>query len=353
MLMPKRFSSLARKAIKLRLVLFVLTVFGVCRCGVAQNTPLLSGGLAFFSSTNGGATSYLPIAEPLIAFPLGNRFLLESRATLLESFNPKGGGQDGYNHSHLAAFTYLQGDYILTPHITVVGGSFLTPFATYNERLSPVWIGNLQDGPLIAGLGVMQTATSLGGQLRGSAISRPKFSIDYAAYFSARSGNLQFNSARSSGGRVSLYLPKQRLEVGTSYGRLLQGTQENFSGVHVWWEPKDTGFRLRSEWARGAHGQGYWAEADWRMMQFGGYNSWIGRLEPVFRMQQTFNIGHVGGDPIPSVNTQRADFGLDYNLPHNTRILTSYSRQFSSTKDVNIWETGVTYRFLFPAWKGK
>jgi len=351
--MPKRFSSLARKAIKLRLVLFVLTVFGVSRCGIAQNTPLLSGGLGFFTSTNGGATSYLPIAEPLVAFPLGNSFLVESRATLLESFNPKGGGQDGYNHSHLVALTYLQGDYILSPHITVVGGSFLTPFATYNERLSPIWIGNLQDGPLIAGLGVMQTATGLGGQLRGSAISRPKFSIDYAAYFSARSGNQQFNSARSSGGRVDLYLPKQRLEVGTSYGRLLQGTQENFYGIHVWWEPKDTGFRLRSEWARGAHGQGYWAEADWRMMQFGGYNSWIGRLEPVFRMQQTFNIGNVGGDPLPAVNTQRADFGLDYNLPHNTRILTSYSRQFSSTKDVNIWETGVTYRFLFPAWKGK
>jgi hypothetical protein len=199
----------------------------------------------------------------------------------------------------------------------------------------------------------MQTGTGLGGELRGSAISRPKFSIDYAAYFSARSGNEQFNSARSSGGRVSLYLPQQRLEVGTSYGRLLQGTHENFSGVHVWWEPKDTGLRLRSEWARGAHGQGYWVEADYRLIQFGGYNSWVGRIEPLFRMQQTFNIGSVHSDPLPSVNTQRADFGLDYNLPHNTRILTSYARQFSSTRDVNIWETGLTYRFLFPAWKGK
>lgn len=351
--MPWRYSSLAQKAIHLRLLLLVLTVFGAWQFSVAQNIPLLSGGLGFFSSTNGGATSYLPIAEPLIALPLGNRFLLESRATLLESFNPKGGGQDGYNHSHLAAFNYLQGDYILTPHFTVVGGSFLTPFATYNERLSPFWIANLQDGPLTSGLGVMQTGTGLGGQVRGSAISRPKFSIDYAAYFSARSGNEQFNSARSSGGRVDLYLPKQRLEIGTSYGRLLQGTHENFSGVHVWWEPKDTGFRLRSEWARGAHGHGYWVEADWRMMQFGGYNSWIGRFEPVFRMQQTFKIGNIGGDPLPNVNTQRADFGIDYNLPHNTRILTSYARQFSSTRDVNIWETGLTYRFLFPAWKGK
>jgi hypothetical protein len=352
MLMPKRFSSLARKATPLRLLVSVLTLFGVCQGGLAQNTPLLSGGLGFFTSTNNGATTYLPIAEPLIAAPIGGHLLIESRATLLEIFTPKGGGQDGYNHSHLVALSYLQGDYTLTPHITVVGGSYLTPFATFNERLSPFWINNFQDGPLIAGLGTMQTGTGLGGQLRGSAVSNEKFSIDYAAYFSARSGNEQFNSARSSGGRVSLYLPRQRLEIGTSYGRLLQGTHENFSGVHVWWEPKDTGFRLRSEWARGAHGNGYWIEADWRMKQFGGYNSWIGRFEPLFRMQQTFKTDS-GNDPLPSVDTQRADFGLDYNLPHNTRILTSYSRQSSSTHDANIWETGLTYRFLFPAWKGK
>jgi hypothetical protein len=352
MLLPKRSSYFAEKAIQLRLLLFALAIFGVCQCGFAQNIPLLSGGVGFFSSTNGGATSYLPVIEPLLAAPIGNRFLFESRAVVLETVNPKGGGQDGYNHSHLVGLTYMQGDYILTPHITVIGGSFLLPFGTFNERLSPIWIDNFQDGPLIAGVGMMNSGTGVGGQLRGSAISRSKYSIDYAAYFSAASANEYFLANRSSGGRVDLYLPEQRLEIGTSYGRLLEGTQENFFGAHVWWEPKDTGFRLRSEWARGAHGQGYWVEADYRPMQFGGYNSWIGRFEPLFRMQQTFtNKG--GGDPLPAVNTQRADFGLDYNLPHNTRILTSYSRQFSSTRDVNIWETGLTYRFLFPAWKGR
>jgi hypothetical protein len=352
MLVLKRSPSRAEKATQSRLLLLVFTVLGAWQCSSAQNTPLLSGGLGFFTSTNNGATSYQPIMEPLLAAPIGNKFRIESRAVLLEDFTPKGGGQDGYDHSHLIGLTYLQGDYTLTPHITVIGGSYLTPFATFNERLSPFWINNFQDGPLIGGLGLMNTGTGLGGQLRGSAISRRKYSIDYAAYFSARSGNENFNSARSSGGRVDLYLPEQRLEVGTSYGRLLQGTHENFYGIHVWWEPKDTGFRLRSEWAHGAHGQGYWVEADWRMMQFGGYNSWVGRFEPLFRMQQTFTENG-GGDPLPAVNTQRADFGLDYNLPHNTRILTSYSRQFSSTRDVNIWETGLTYRFLFPAWKGR
>jgi hypothetical protein len=319
----------------------------------AQNTPLISGGVGFLTSTNGGSTTYLPIMEPLIAAPIGSKFLIESRAALLETFSPKGGGESGYNHTHFAGLTYLQGDYIASSHVTLVAGSFLTPFGTYNERLSPVWIGNFQDGPLIASLGLMGTGTGLGGQLRGSAISRRRYSVDYAAYFSTRSGNEQFNSDRSSGMRVSLYLPDDRLEVGFSYGRLLQGTHENFYGTHVWWASKDNALRLRSEWARGQHAHGYWIEADYRPTQFGGLDSWVGRFEPVFRIQQTFRIDNVASDTLPAVNTQRADFGLNYNLPHSTRILTSYSRQFASTGNRNIWETGIVYRFLFPTWKGK
>ena len=315
-------------------------------------TPLISGGVGFFSSTNGGSTSYLPIMEPLLAAPLGNHVLIESRAAVLEDFTPKT-GEPGYNHTHLAALTYLQGDFICNPHMTLVAGSYLIPFATYNERLSPLWISNFQDGPLIASVGLMHTGTGVGAQLRGSAISRRKYSVDYAAYFSARSGNEQFNSERSSGARLNVYIPDLRLEVGTSYGRLLQGTHENFVGFHVWWEPADAAFRVRSEWARGEHAHGYWIEADYRPTQFGGLDSWVGRFEPLFRMQQTFRIDNTASDTLPAQNTQRADFGLDYNLPHNARILTSYSRQFSSSRDVNIWETGITYRFLFPAWKGR
>jgi hypothetical protein len=316
----------------------------------AQDTPLLSGGVAFLTTTNGGNTSYLPLIEPLAAVPLGQRVMIESRAILQEDFSPSGAG---YQHSHFAGLTYLQGDYVATPHLTVVGGSFILPFGTYNERLSPVWINNFQDGPLIVGLGLLSTGTGVGGELRGSAIQTSKYSFDYVGWFSARSGNMQFNSERSFGGRGSLYLPEQRLEIGASYDRSLQGTQENFYGIHAWWEPKDEGFRLRSEYALGQHAQGYWVETDYRTSAFGGLDSWVGRFEPLFRMQQTFRRDTVVSDGVPLVNTQRADFGLDYNLPHNTRILSSYSRQFSSTGDENIWETGIVYRFLFPAWKGK
>ena len=332
-----------------RAIVFALTMFYAVRYGTAQDTPLISGGAGFFTSTKGGDTTYLPIIEPLIDLPIGSRFLVESRAALGDTLAPNG---NGYSHTHFTTLTYLQGDFTVSPHVTFVAGSFLLPFNTYNDRLSPIWISNFQDGPLIAGIGVM-TGTGVGGMLSGSAIARDKYSISYNAWFSTRSGNTQFNSQRGSGGRVSLYLPEKRLEVGLSYDRLLQGVRENFYGAHVWWEPADTAFRLRSEFARGHHAQGYWVEAEYRTQAFGGLDSWVGRFEPLFRMQQTFRRDTVVSDGVPLVNTQRADFGLDYNLPHNTRILTSYSRQFSSTGNENIWETGIVYRFLFPTWKGK
>ena len=322
-------------------------------CGIrAQETPLISGGVGFFTNTTGGNTVYTPVIEPLLAVPVGSRLLVESRALLLESFLPKGGGQPGYTHAHFTALSYLQGDYTASSHLSVVGGSFLVPFGTYNERLSPIWIGNFQDAPLSTNLGLMATGTGVGGQVRGSLISRPNWAVDYAAWFSARSGNQQFHSERSSGLRANLYLPQRRLEMGASYGRLLQGARENFLGAHLWWATPDSSFRLRSEFDRGAHAQGYWMEASYRLQAFGGADSFVGRLQPLFRMQQIFRRDQTGSDNVPFVDTQQADFGVDYNLPHDVRILTSYSRQFSSRTE-NIWETGIVYRFLFPAWKGR
>jgi hypothetical protein len=337
----------------IRLLGVALAITIGARHGRAQDTPLISGGAEFVTKTSGGNTTYTPLIEPLIAAPIGSHLLIESRAALLESFAPNTDGQSGYNHSHFAGFTYLQGDILASRHFTIVVGDYLLPFNTYNERLSPIWIGNFQDGPLIQSLGTFNTGSGLGGMLRGNAIKRDKYSIDYAYFYSISSSNEQFSANRGTGGRVSLFLPDHGLEVGLSYDRLLQGTHENFYGGHVWWDPKDTGFRLRSEYGRGHHAQGYWVEADYRLQAFGGADSVIGRIEPVFRIQQTFRRDTIVSDGLPPVNTQRADFGLDYNLPHNTRILTSYSRQFASTGNVNIWETGIVYRFLFPAWKGK
>jgi len=336
-----------------RCLLFALVVLPLIQDGSAQNTPLISGGGAFFTSTNGGSTNYYPITEPVLAAPLGQHILVESRAALIETFSPMGGSQSGYNHSHYVAETYLQGDFLASPRLTVVAGHYLIPFGTYNERLAPPWIGDFQDGPLNSSLGLFQGGSGLGGMLRGDAFASHKYSISYAYFYSTRRNAVDFAAHRGTGGRASLFLPEQGLEFGLSYDRLLQGTHENFYGGYGWWTPPNSGLRLRTDFARGHHAQGGWVEADYRLKAFGGYESVIGRAEPVFRYQQTFRRDTIVSDGLPLVNTQRADFGFDYNLPHNVRILSSYARQFSSAGNRNIWETGITYRFLFPVWRGK
>jgi hypothetical protein len=332
-------------------LLVAFTLFPVLRVA-AQDTPLLSGGVGFFSRSNGGDSTFVPLIAPVLVAPLGNSFQIESRATISESFFPTGGGQSGYDHAYFSAAQYMQLDYFATPHITIVGGFFLTPFGTYNERLSPIWIGNFQDGAIIFPIGT-GTGSGMGGMVRGSAISKANYSVDYAAYFSANSTNENFSAARSTGGRVDIYFPKIRLEVGTSYTRNLAAVETNSSGFHIWWEPPNTELKVRSEYAHSAHAQGYWIETDYRLSRFGGRESVIGRIEPLFRWQQFFRNSPDPTDEMPATDTNRVEFGLDYRLPHEVRILTSYGRQFTPIGDSNLWRAGIVYRFLFPAWKGK
>ena len=335
-----------------RLCVVALAALCAGQYGCAQDIPLISGGVGFFTNTNGGSTVYEPYVKPVLAAPLGNHLLVETRASVVDSFSPKSGG--GYKRNPVfKSMDYLQADVFAGPHLTIVGGEFLTPFGTYNERLTQIWLENFGNLPLIYGAGTMETGSGVGGMLRGSAVSKQSFSISYAAYFSGNSANSYFGAERSSGGQGQIYFPEHGLEIGASYGRSLARTHENSVGAHLWWEPINSPFRFRSEFAREPHADGYWFETDYRLSQFGGAESWLGRLEPVFRMQQTFRGQADSHDGLPSVNTQRADAGLDYHLPHEVRINTSYSRQFTSTHDVNIWQTAIIYRFLFPIWKEK
>lgn len=330
----------------------LLVAFCAERYGAAQDIPLISGGIGFFTSTYGGKTNYFPYIKPVIAAPLGSHLLVESRATVLDTFSPDPNG--GYQRDPVfKTMDYLQTDVLVGPHLTFVAGEFLTPFGTYNERLTQIWVQNFQDIPLIYGVGTMNTGASVGGMLRGSAVSTPDYSVSYAAYYSANVDSNYFGAERSSGGQGAIYLPKKGLEIGASYGRSLAGVHENNVGMHLWWEPINSPFRLRSEYAHAPHADGYWFETGYRLSQFGGADSLLGRLEPIFRMQQTFRFRPDPNDGLPTLNTQEADFGLDYHLPHEVRINTSYARQFSPGGVVNIWETALIYRFLFPTWKGK
>lgn len=319
---------------------------------MAQNTPLISGGYGFFTRTYGGNTDYYPYAKPVILVPLGNHLMAQARGSFAEYWTPNSKG--GYKNFSFKTMDYLQADVFAGPHLTLVGGEFLTPFGTYNERLTDIWNQDFQDFPLIWGAGTMNTGDSVGGMARGSAYSNKNMNISYDIYYSGNSTNSYFSAERSSGGQGQIYFPKEGLEAGASYGRSLGSSHENFKGIDLWWEPNSNpAFRFRSEWAGAPHASGYWFETAYRLAHFGGMDSLWGRLEPAFRMQQTFRDKPDPNDGLPSVNTQEADFGLDYHFPHFVRINTSYARQFSPTGNYNIWETSIVYRLLLPLWKGK
>jgi len=316
----------------------------------AQDVPMISGGLGFPFTTNAGAHTIQPVVEPQFTSPLGKYLLFESRFFFADDISRMDGRTGPYQEQFFKSIAYLQLDYIASPHITFVAGRFLTPFGTYNERLTPIWIQNIQNTPHIYSVGDPD-GSSDGAMVRGVVFSKPSVQVNYLGYFSAPTSNTQFLSAREAGDRIDVYFPGKRLEIGTSYARLLQGTHTNSAGTHLWWQPKRFPLQVRSEYAHGPHAQGYWVESTYRLSQWSGEGSLVGRLEPVFRMQQTFRESPGPGDGLPAANLQQADFGLVYHLPHETRFTSSYSRKFTQGGNGNIWDVGLTYRFLFPVWR--
>ncbi len=153
---------------------------------------------------------------------------------------------------------------------------------------------------------------------------------------------------------MGVFFPDARLEIGTSYQRTLQDQHMSSVGNDISWTPYSVPLDVKGEWARSLSGYGYWIQAAYRFSHFGGGNSAIGRLEPVFRMQQFFRSQQVAGDSLPATNTRQPQFGLNYYLPHDIRLNASYGRQLiSHSTDSNFWEFGITYRFLFPMWPGR
>jgi hypothetical protein len=318
-----------------------------------SGTPIISGGVQFLSTTIGGTTTFQPVIAPVVTVPFGDHWLVESRATFDEVVFRENGATGPYHAQTFSSVDYLQLDYLVNSHVTIVVGQFLTPFNIYNERLSPVWIHNLSDPPLTAGIGTRTSGSSDGGMLRGVAASRKNWELSYLAYFSARSNSHQFNAGRTAGGRVGVFLPQNRLEVGFSYQRFLQDLHLNSFGTYLVWQPRTAPLELRAEYAHTRGGQAYWLEGAYRFSRFGGESSGLGRLQAIGRVEQ-FYLGTLSpNDVLPGADTRQVDFGLNYYLPHNVRLNGSYGRQFSPLGNTNVWNLQVTYRFLFPVLPGR
>lgn len=317
-----------------------------------SEVPIISGGVGVISTTDGGSTFVQPVIAPVIAVPVGDRWLFESRADLREViYQPNGSG--AYQHQFFDTLEYAQVDYNAASWLTIVAGRFLTPFNMYNERLTPVWIRNLQDAPIIFAIGTRTNGYSDGFMVRGVLLSRKDYQLSYAAYFSTLSTINKVESGRATGARVGVFLPATHLEFGVSYQKLLQDQRTDSVGVYGSWQPQRAPLALRGEYAHSSLGQGYWIEGAYRFSRFRGPDSLLGRLEAVGRGQQFFHGQPDTSGALPAANTHRAEFGWNYYLPHEVRLNASYGRQFSPIGDRNVWNFAITYRFMFPLFPGK
>jgi len=310
--------------------------------------PILSGSAGTFNFVTGGQNLIDTQINPVLLVPLGDRWLIESRAEFEGQFQrpPDGGPYAGPVTKHV---DYAQLDYIASPYVTITAGRFLTPFGIFNERLYPVWIRALQPDPLILGIG---TASSDGAMVRGGFSVNPQANMNYAVYVSATSIAIgSVDSERHVGGRMGFFFPGPRLEVGGSWQRTLEADRKNAFGFHAGWQPTRAPLNLRAELARSYYGSGYWVEGAYRLSQAGFWQKAMRHTEVVGRMQQFFT-GPAGWQAspwsLPWVNTREADFGVNYFLRDGLKAVASYGRQFSPAGNANQWTYGLAYRFLIP-----
>ena len=313
----------------------------------ATPIPLLTGSAGFFTNAEAGQTQLIPVFAPVLLAPLGNHWLIESRAEFSGEFLPQKGTVSGQLEKEV---DYAQIDYIANPYLTVTAGRFLTPFGIYNERLYPIWIRKLENVPIIFPIG---TGSSDGLMLRGGFAVNSKANLNYATYFSTLSNINKLDSDRLTGGRIGIFLPGRRIEFGTSFQQLLQEDRTRSVGFHFGWQPTRVPLNLRSEYAwSGSKGSGYWLEGAYGLSQISHWEKAMRRLELVGRAQQYLPGNLQPSDAeeygLPLANTREGDFGLNYYFRDGLKATASYGRQFSSVGNANLWSFGVAYRVVVP-----
>jgi hypothetical protein len=324
----------------------ILAAFGTCPSKAQDLVPVITGSAGFLYSKDAGQTALQPVINPILLFPLGSKLLVEANAEL-QGFVARSSPGGPYHWQSFSTLEYLQLDYVVNAHVTIVAGRFLTPFNIYEERLGPMWIHNFQDDPIIFPIGTRTSGSSDGGMVRGVVVSRPDWLLNYTAFFSGLSTSNKFQAGRAFGTRVGLFLPKVNLEIGTSYQRFLQDQHINSYGVYLAWKPVPR-LDVKGEYAHSPQGQGYWIEAAYRFSDSGPLGHELRNIQPVIRGQQFYRLAAGVNDELPQADTQRVDFGLNYYFPHEIRLNGSYGRQFSNGRNSNNWTLDLTYRFLFP-----
>jgi hypothetical protein len=343
-------TSVSLRAARALLVLCLIPAFSSAQTSSSDRpVPILTGTAGYFTFVTAGQTQLNAQVNPVLLLPLGDHWLVESRAEFQGAFQrPPGGGPYGGPVSK--NLDYAQVDYIANPYLTVTVGRFLTPFGIFNERLYPIWIRSLQQDPLIL---PFSAESSDGMMLRGGFPVNAKANLSYAAYVSAIStGHNNLVSERNVGGRMGVFFPGTRLEVGASWKKLLQDRRSNAFGFYSAWQSQRLPLSMHSEYARSNQGSGYWVDGAYRLSQVPFWQKSMRRLEVAGRAEQFFS-GQISSDEaqslgLPGANTREGIFGLNYFLHDGLKAVASYGRQFSSGGNFNLWSVGIAYRFAVP-----
>ena len=213
-----------------------MAAIGLIAAAAAQSSegekpvPVLSGVAGYFNFIAAGQNQIDEQVNPVLLLPLGERWLAEARMECEGAFQrPPGGGP--YQGGQSKNLDYAEADFIANRYVTVTMGRFLTPFGIFNERLYPIWIRSIQQDPLILPL---SAESNDGLMLRGGFAANASANLSYAVYASAiDTGHNNLQSNRDVGGRVGVFFPGLRIEIGASWQRLLQDTRTNNERQHM------------------------------------------------------------------------------------------------------------------------
>ena len=313
-------------------------------CQESSQIPVITGAFGFLTDLQPGHQEFGPKFEPILLLPLSDRFLIETEYSTALPVNRDDGALGPAVLAH--SVEYMQLDYRAASDLTIVAGYFPTPFGIYKERIDPLWIRNILDEPLMYPI---NDNSSNGVMLRGGIFAAPSVKLNYAFSFSAPVSNSQFESTRQTTDRISLYFPKQRLEVGTSYSRILQQNPYDIHGFDVTWNATQFPLDLRGEglWSR-AIGHGYWVEAAYKFAAapaaFLRHSQLAIRGEEFFPTPQSSTLN----PDLPSSDTRRATFAWNYWFGDFLRANVAYARQWGASAAGNVVTLGLVYRFTFP-----
>lgn len=321
-----------------------------------SGAPVLTGFVGIGSSFVPGQQQFLPTFAPIFLVPLGDRILIEAEPEFEGSYTHTAG--QPWTHSWEKGIEYAQADVFVNRYVTLVGGRFLTPFGIYNERLHSGWIRNIQTAPFIT---AFESSDSNGGMIRGAIPVNGKLNVNYSGFYSVSSDTDWFLSDRAAGGRVGLFFPKARVEVGASYQRKLGDERRNLQAADFTWQLKPVPLDVRGEFARDpAVGKGYWIEGAYRMAKVPFLKALMKKSQAEVRVEQFWVSSLLASAPdagdveIPTSDAKRVFAGWSYWVRPDVRANFAYGREFNAADgDRSVWTLGLTYRFAFPLTGGK